>query len=254
MAACGSVQADEYTRRAQEELRRRNLYFGDIDGRVTPEFKGAVRRYQERKGFEKNGELDEATAASLNIPATGPAHDHPPNQWPDVIILKSDAARVLPKLEIPSDEKPLDEPDLVPSPAAPAESPAPVANLPSAEVDKFVDAYLRDAATDNVQAQVKYYEFPVEYFDHGPSDYQSVWRDTRNYVKRWPKRKYGLTGPIALSGTDDERQLFVQFTIDFSVTNAKSSAHGQTRNFWTITRRPGGEMKIVSIREERLRN
>ncbi len=31
--------ADEITRRAEEELRKRNLYFGDVDGQMNSELK-----------------------------------------------------------------------------------------------------------------------------------------------------------------------------------------------------------------------
>src|SRR5205085_6526047 len=48
--------ADEATRRAQEELRKRNLYFGDINGQSNPEFTEALKDYQMRKGFNANRE------------------------------------------------------------------------------------------------------------------------------------------------------------------------------------------------------
>ena len=37
-------------RSTQEELRRRNVYFGDIDGRSSGELEQALKRYQRRKG------------------------------------------------------------------------------------------------------------------------------------------------------------------------------------------------------------
>ena len=44
-----SLRADDTTRQVQEELRKRNLYFGDVDGCRSPQLIAAVRRYQERK-------------------------------------------------------------------------------------------------------------------------------------------------------------------------------------------------------------
>src|SRR5207302_7400454 len=78
-----AVRADEQTRRAQEELRKRNLYFGDIDGRQTPETAAAIREYQRRKGFGATGEIDTVTADSLKLP---------PGNLPDVPVLRSDVA------------------------------------------------------------------------------------------------------------------------------------------------------------------
>ena len=57
----------EDVREVQDELRKRNLFFGDIDGRITPQLSAALKRYQKRKGFEPTGAIDGATVASLQI-------------------------------------------------------------------------------------------------------------------------------------------------------------------------------------------
>jgi len=54
-------------REVQDELRKRNLFFGDLDGRMTPQLSGALKRYQKRKGFEPTGAFDDPTVASLQI-------------------------------------------------------------------------------------------------------------------------------------------------------------------------------------------
>ena len=55
-----AVRADEQTRRAQEELRKRNLYFGDINGQMNRELTEALKRYQTRKGFNSSLTADRA--------------------------------------------------------------------------------------------------------------------------------------------------------------------------------------------------
>src|SRR5437868_9644895 len=87
------LSADEPTRRAQEELRKRNLYFGDINGQTNPELAEAIKRYQARKGFNPTGELDEETADSLKIQIAESRNAAQP--LPDVPVLKSDSARDL---------------------------------------------------------------------------------------------------------------------------------------------------------------
>ena len=62
------VRADEKIRQAQEELRKRNLYFGNVDGQESPELGAALKRYQTRKGFAVTGSVDNETATSLHIP------------------------------------------------------------------------------------------------------------------------------------------------------------------------------------------
>ena len=49
-----SAFADDLVRGVQEELRRRNMYFGDVDGKMSPELSTALKRYQARKGFPDN--------------------------------------------------------------------------------------------------------------------------------------------------------------------------------------------------------
>jgi hypothetical protein len=115
-----------------------------------------------------------------------------------------------------------------------------------------VDDYLRAGETQDVVAQVRYYAFPVEYFDHGAVDERFVEKDTNNYVKRWPERKYTLTAPVTFLASGKDGETNVEFTIAFNVRNKNHAVSGKTKNFWTI--RPGGDdLKIVAIREERVR-
>jgi peptidoglycan hydrolase-like protein with peptidoglycan-binding domain len=250
-----SARADEATRRAQEELRHRNLYFGDIDGQPSASFRAAVKRYQERKGFAETGQIDAETAKSLNLPIAEGAPAVSSTPWPDVPVLKSDVARTLSgSAQAALQERAVKDPSPPASLAPPADAPPSLNGFSIEEITKLVEAYLRDAAGDAIEPQVKYYQFPVEYFDDGSIDRDGVTLDTRNYCKRWPIRKYGLTGPVTCSASNRADEIFAQFTIDFAVRNTKHSVNGRARNFWTIVRRPGGDLKIVAIREERLRN
>jgi hypothetical protein len=248
------ARADEPTRCAQEELRRRHFYFGDINGLTSAELKAAIKSYQERKGLDPTGEITDETAASLNIPRPAVAASHVANQWPDVPVLRSDiggAGSI--KVDAAADPTPPASGDrVVESPAVPADSPPALKGFTHEQVAGLVQAYLRDAATDDVEAQVDYYQFPVEYFDHGALDRAAVTRDTRNYVKRWPQRKYMMTEPVRVTASNKEGEAFVQFVIAFTVTNIKSNVSGRTRNFWTVARQPNGGLKIIAIREERL--
>ena len=249
------ARADETVRQVQEELRKRNLYFGNIDGQNSPVLTDALKRYQTRKGFAVTGTLDQDTATSLHI-RTAPVASTA--SLPDMPVLKSDSASALPEsqrlaLQRESEEK---GGDLSPTPPPPAESPAASQDLTPDRVNKFVQDYLRDAESQDVPTQLKYYVFPVRYFDHGVVSEKFVTQDTSNYVKRWPERKYTLTGPVNFfaSGKEDETEL--EFTIAFDLRNSarttKTHAVGRTKNWWTV-RVEGDEMKIVAIREERVR-
>lgn len=243
------LRADEPTRRAQEELRKRNLYFGDVDGKMKPELVDALKRYQGRKGFDVTGQLDEATASSLDIPLATTGTATP--SWPDVPVLKSDAARSLSPAKqsaLQTSSSINSEPSPTPPPMA---SPAATASLSAQEVTELVQNYLRDAETDDVDLQVRYYAYPVEYFDHGRVDRQFVLRDTRNYVKRWPRRKYTLLEPVTMQPVGPGGATQLEFTIAFAVRNKNHAVRGKTRNFWTLQPQ-AGNFRIVALKEQRL--
>ena len=156
------ARADETVRQVQEELRKRNLYFGNIDGQTSPVLVDALKRYQSRKGFAVTGKVDRDTATSLHVDLTTVATVA---ALPDVPVLKSDTASALPESQRLALQREAEEkPDLTPTPPPPAESPAPGQDLNPERVNKFVQDYLRDAESPDVAKQVNYYAFPVRYF------------------------------------------------------------------------------------------
>jgi hypothetical protein len=243
------ARADEKIRQAQEELRKRNLYFGNVDGQQSPELSGALKRYQTRKGFAVTGTVDDETASSLHILTAAVSA----GGLPDLPVLRSDAARELPASQRIALERTAEEnADFAPSPYPPAEPPGLGQDLTPERVAKLVADYLRDAETDNVAAQVKCFAYPVEYFDHGSVDEQFVLKDVRNYLNRWPQRKYTLSQPVSFFAGGREGETNVEFVIAYDVRNKNHAASGRTRNWWTL-RADGEELKIVAIREQRLR-
>jgi len=253
LTTVGTLLADEQVRQVQEELRRRNLYFGDIDGQSTPEFTTALKRYQSRKGFAATGAIDEVTASSLSVQIASLDRTTERTRLPDVPVLKSDSARELPDAQRIALEKQAEENlDIPPTPAPPAEQPPPSQDLSPERVTKYVEQYLHDAETDDVAAQTRYFAFPVDYFDHGAVGEDFARKDVQNYLKRWPERKYTLAEPVSFVASTNDGETTVEFTITFKVRNKEHIATGRTKNYWTI-RPEGDELKIISIREQRLR-
>src|SRR4051812_40626109 len=84
-----SVHADDDVRATQEELRRRNIYFGDIDGRNSKELEEALKRYQRRKGLTSAGSDYHDTLRSLGVIRRG-SNDPVPKELelPDEPVLK----------------------------------------------------------------------------------------------------------------------------------------------------------------------
>jgi peptidoglycan hydrolase-like protein with peptidoglycan-binding domain len=73
--SAGRLYGDERIREAQEQLRKRHLFFGETTGESSPALAAAIGHYQKKKGFTRTGCLDPETCASLGVVevATAPA-------------------------------------------------------------------------------------------------------------------------------------------------------------------------------------
>jgi peptidoglycan hydrolase-like protein with peptidoglycan-binding domain len=262
-AVGGDAMADEQIRRIQEELRKRNLYFGEIDGQRTEEIARALQHFQRRKGFKPTGEPDGDTLAALNLtdaPADGFA-------WPEMAVLKSDVARQLkeedrkrleslvPIAEGPSiDEITLAEVGVRKGAPARAEPPVPAvardAAIPAAQAEEFVRKYLDACETNDLAAETAFYGDRVQYFDHGVVDLAFIEQDVAAFYKRWPTRSYHMFEFKVLEANGDKA--VVKFRISFQYRNPTHRVAGKTDNVFTI-QRVGDLMKFTSLREQRLR-
>ncbi len=270
------ARADEVTRRLQEELRKRNLYFGDVDGRGSSQLAAALHRYQERKGFSSTGEADADTLYSLNIPrpaevpprlaTAAPSPVAPPPldardggpTWPDVTVLRSDAARPAPP---PGDaeaaaaraETALAAPTATPAPPPAA---AGVLRRPSVgQVRDFLTRYLQAGQNNDSEGEMQFYGDRVAYYDEGVVDHAYIARDVTRYDHRWPERRFELLEPVTVADSPDgdPDKFVVNFRYGFNVKNARYAVGGKTENVWTVSSHDPGGWKIVSMKEQRVR-
>jgi Putative peptidoglycan binding domain len=63
--AVGGLDPADAPSGAQGRLRNLGYYFGEVDGKIGPATQAALRRFQQAKGLEATGALDEATAEAL---------------------------------------------------------------------------------------------------------------------------------------------------------------------------------------------
>ncbi len=254
LLACGtSAYATEQVRHVQEELRKRNLYFGDIDGNNSEDLALALKRYQAKKGFPVSGMINEETATSLNVAGTTTAKAVAAAPLPNIPILKSDIARDLPQAQrIALEQQAEENPDQIPFPLPPAEAPPPSQDLSPERIQDLVERYLRDAEGDDVDAQTVYFDYPVNYFVHGDKGPDFVRRDVKRYLSNWPERQYKLLESPKFMASEREGETIVEFPISYRVQKGERRASGVTRNTWTI-RPEQGELKIIGISEEHIR-
>ena len=235
----GSVSADETTRQVQDELRKRRLYHGDLDGQQTPELGVALKRYQERKGFPASGVADAQTLRSMGIaePTTGatPA---------DVPILRSDAAA-----------QPVSASVENPPPPAPISIAGDI-NVPPPsreELREFMRRYLAACETENVNDELALYAPRVDYFAHGIVPKTYVREQLVAYNELWPQRKYTMDEEVTLTkrGDNTAATALVAYALLNPAKNRK--ADGKVNHTIVIARTADSAFEIVGVQEQRVR-
>jgi hypothetical protein len=235
LALAGVARADEQTRQVQEELRKRHLFFRDIDGRPTVEYAIALKRYQTRQGFPVSGVADEMTLYSLGIgeplaPAEGTT------ELPNVPVLRSDAA--LPELR----RQPAPVPTLGQNAGA----------VTKAEIHDFLRRYFDACQSTAPQDELAFYADRVAYYDHGAVDKSYIQNELAVYNQRWPSRKYTMGGSLRVvrSGNNTVARVRVAFQVANVTHNRK--AQGRTDDTFSLAKN-GDSLEIVSVKEARVR-
>ena len=234
---CVSASADETTRQVQEELRRRHLYYNEIDGRTSRALNMALQRYQQRQGFAVTGVADDQTLRSLGVvkELTPPAEGE--ESLPDEPVLRSDA----PVPDVPH--------------MAGAVKVANTGPLTRKEAEEFVRRYLAARSSPNDQDEIAFYGDKVDYYDHGVVDRRYVHNELVAYDQRWPARKYTLISPVRISRASGHP--VAKFRVAFQVANQSAfpdrHAGGQTDDSLGLSRGNGGRLEIASVREQRVR-
>jgi peptidoglycan hydrolase-like protein with peptidoglycan-binding domain len=229
------ARADEETRQVQEELRKRHLFFRDIDGRPSPEYAMALKRYQQRQGFAQTGAADDVTLYSLGIGEAAPPAEGV-RDLPDVPVLKSDAGLHEPRPSTPP----------VPTKAQNA------GDVAKAEIQNFLRRYFDACQTANPDDELAFYAEHVEYFDHGVVDKPYIRNELAVYDQRWPSRKYTLGDSLRIVRTGNNTIARVRVAFDVANPEHSRRGSGRTDDTFNLAKR-GDSLEIVSIKEARVR-
>jgi len=227
--------ADEEIRRVQEELRKRHLFFRDIDGRPSREFALAVKNYQQRMGFAQTGVADDVTLYSLGI-GEPPSPAEGAGNLPDMPVLKSDAS-------IPETNHP---PAPVPTKAQNA------GDVSQAEIRAFIRRYFDACQSPSPDDELAFYAERVEYFDHGAVDRAYIKNELAVYDQRWPTRKYTIGDSIRVVREGNNTIAKVRVAFQVANTEHNRNASGRTDDTFNLAKR-GDSLEIVAIKEARVR-
>jgi peptidoglycan hydrolase-like protein with peptidoglycan-binding domain len=231
--------ADEQIRQIQEELRKRNLYYGDIDGKGSPALAEAIARYQQRKGFATTGAVDDPTLRSLGISAPAPVIAG--DDLPEVPVLKSDLGLRARDFRFVSGPPSQDA----------AREPAPPPGRD--QVIDFIRRYFAACETTNAADELDFYADRIDYFGRGAVDKNYVKNDLETYDDRWPTRKYTVGDSIRVSSRGDKVVARCRVSFTVIALGGVRRATGKTDHTFTLGRRGDSGLEIVSIKEVRVR-
>jgi peptidoglycan hydrolase-like protein with peptidoglycan-binding domain len=277
-ATLATASADEQLRSTQEELRRRNIYYGEIDGAQSPELSAAIKKYQARKGFSVTGQPDPETLRSLGLLPRQPG-EPPPQElaWPTGPVLKSDVNVDVPAVaqqiaqqngvsvrSIAPDVAPPEASSSVSSPSgvsivsatsAPthgSERLGPIRHATPPSIGEYINNYLKAACRNDLRNEIHFYADRLTYFQNGELDRRVVERALIKYEQEWRKRRYYLAGPVEYRTLPESGQISVKFRVNFVLKKPHVVVKGQTENALVIDAATA-DPRIVSIQEQRVR-
>ena len=230
-----AARAVEPIRSVQEELRKRKLYFGDVDGRQTPSFIDAVKKYQERKGFPVTGQTDPDTLQSMGISAPEAV-----TTLPDVPVLRSD--RSMNPARAVANAPAVSQP-------RPTNAPPPT----RAEMIAWVRRYLEACQTPDPSDELAYYAEQVDYFHHGTVRKEDIGRELAAYAQQWPTRRYWISGPVRLDNSGENTVVRSRISFELESAGGTRQAAGKVDNAFILARRADLSWEIIGHEEERVR-
>lgn len=235
LANWSGARADEETRQVQEELRKRHLFFRDIDGKPSADYALAIKHYQQRMGFAQTGIADDFTLYSLGIgDATPPAEGA--TNLPDMPVLKSDAG--VP--ETKSTRRPV---------LTKAEN---ARNASKEEIRNFLRRYFDASQSRNPDEELAFYADRVEYYDHGAVEKSYIRNELTVYDQRWPSRKYTVGDSLRVNRTGNNTVARTRVAFQVANNERNRKASGRIDVSFNLSKR-GDSLQIISVKEARVR-
>jgi tetratricopeptide (TPR) repeat protein len=113
--------------------------------------------------------------------------------------------------------------------------------------EAFVQAY----SGMDVDAVANLYSDRVDYANNGVIGRADIRKQAREYFARWPKRQWGLTGPVKTTSMGPSRQEVI-FSATYDASNPHTNKHtsGVATETLIVASDVSGAMKIVSQKEQ----
>jgi hypothetical protein len=241
LSTIGSLNADSQVAAAQEMLRARGLYSGEINGEQNNETAAAITRFQVRSGIEVTGELNEETLRSLGLEPSQPvkpsAEDH---SRP-----KIEAWRALRE----QDRKFLEQ---TISSQPTAEKREQIFETTSMDqIRDFVAGFVVAGISEDVEAELQFYAERADYYESGLVSKDFIRKDVLRYNQKWPVRRYWLAGDTQILNGLEADPIEVRYQIRYEVKNQQKQSSGTAVKTLKLKKVAGG-LEIISVREKTL--
>src|SRR6516225_9560015 len=95
---------------------------------------------------------------------------------------------------------------------------------PAKSPSDFVDQFVADLATNNVDTQLRYYAERTNYYEFGPVNKTAISRDLRSDIKTWPNRSYSIRGTPTITLANNG--FTAQFPMAYRLAGTKGVSSG----------------------------
>jgi peptidoglycan hydrolase-like protein with peptidoglycan-binding domain len=237
---------DDNVRAVQQKLRDGGFYSGEIDGTYNSELAAALTRYQIRNRLPITSQLDVDTSEALGAkPAVTTSRADSWQRLEAWRRLREGKQHTLAKTN--ARERTSADPDqTMPDTAAESSS---AANVSTERLRDYVGAFVLAGLDPQVGAEVDFFADRVEYFDQGVMSREKIREDLQRYAKRWPERRFWLTGDVTVEAQKGNR---VRVTFPLRYDLRKGAKHSSGKIDKTLVLEPAGnDLQIVAVNERK---
>jgi hypothetical protein len=93
------------------------------------------------------------------------------------------------------------------------------------QIQTFIQAFVRDMASNDATLQMRYYNDPCRYYDQGDTSLPTVRKDIERDITAWKKRAYSLHTPPVIRKTET-LEYTVTFEMAYTLEDPKPKSSG----------------------------
>ena len=116
----------------------------------------------------------------------------------------------------------------------------------------FPQEFLEKLGDHDIDAVLRYFEDPANYYDSGKVSRSFIRRDLERDDKTWPKRAYSLHGDPKITPAAEANSFTIEFPMAYSLTNERGATNGLLQMTMRV-RFEQGAVVIVDVQKQVIR-